>query len=165
MSKASEPIFKIGSNEYFRALKGHRSVRLPGQVGNLSIQQYKIDKAVRERLKEGGFGQDSCLENYHNRQGISYDAWCRRKSTEGRIKKKLMINVYEYEWEQELLKRKDKEMRKEEGQKVVHEWCKRKRVENNQKRREKSRQKSVKLREENVKKRDCLLYTSDAADE
>ena len=66
-----------------------------------------------------------------------------------------MINMYEQEWEQELVKRKDKEMRKEEGQRHIHQWCRKKDAEKYQKRREILRQKNLKLREKYIKRKEA----------
>ncbi|CAG9318388.1 unnamed protein product [Blepharisma stoltei] len=53
LTKSSEPLNKIGSNEYFRALTGHNTLRkclsdkcLPQKV------EYEIDKVVRKQMNE-----------------------------------------------------------------------------------------------------------------
>lgn len=59
-TKSKEPIQKLASSEYFRALKGHK-ISKDNNQNNLIPQNvnYAIDKAVRQRMQQGLFGYDN----------------------------------------------------------------------------------------------------------
>ena len=147
--------------------------------------QYAIDKVVRERLKEGSFGYDNSqllqlesqlrkdpkgkeeninqlllekLETPQARsQKMSYDDWLRHKAAEDRLKKQLMIPIYEYEWEQELLERQDKEMKKSESTKRVTEWFKKKQTELAHSHKAKRKEKMSRIRVKQQQRREAEI--------
>ncbi|CAG9326211.1 unnamed protein product [Blepharisma stoltei] len=178
LSKATKPIEKLGSTEYFRALKGHNSLReskckgieLPDDI------EYAIDKAVRQRMQKGLFGYDNSqvialeleLENAEGNKKdneklfdellserlenaaktmktseISFEDWKRRKAAEERLKKKLLVQALEIEYEEKLLEAEDKEVKKIESYKQVRNW-----------ERNKSKEEKVKKSEKNKAKAD-----------
>ncbi|CAG9328606.1 unnamed protein product [Blepharisma stoltei] len=56
--KASQPIQKLASLEYLRALKEHSSYHEKQSKSLSDSVEYAIDKAVRERMQQGLFGYD-----------------------------------------------------------------------------------------------------------
>ena len=114
----------------------------------------RIDKAVRERLREGYFGYDHSqflalqvesnerslelndssftkllaqrINQNQNEHKISYQEWKRKKETEDRIKRNLKMKVLREYYEETLMKEQNDEEKIVEGKKHVRQWLKHK---------------------------------------
>jgi hypothetical protein len=155
LSRASQPDHKQAEREYYRALKCHNSLKEQNKFEEIPLEvQYKIDKAVRDRLKDGYFGYDhsqllglrvqntqtsleldeSSIRNllipniYENQfyTKLSYQQWKRKKETEDRIKNNLKMKLYREFYEQDLIKQQNDEEKLIESQKKVKSWLRNK---------------------------------------
>lgn len=197
LDKATRPLTKIASEEYFRALKSHPTQRsdcisiheLPAEVC------YGIDKTVRQRLKEGLFGydhsqlialeleiRDSFKKNTtkfkteedrkaeeeiisqvlvqrlaevvdKNRpKKMSYEEWKRKKATEERLKKRLLVDALQYEYEKKIIEEEQVRQKQESSSKKIREWDIRKKLETGRKAQEEAATQAKMKEEENRRK-------------
>lgn len=68
MQKAQAPIHKLGNDEYFRALEGHKTIRKPTEDFLPKEIMYMIDKEIRMKFRREKEEKESNENAFSNSQ-------------------------------------------------------------------------------------------------
>jgi hypothetical protein len=147
LQKAQAPINKLGNDEYFRALEGHKSLRQPTEDFLPAEIIYMIDKEIRMKFRKERIQSGSSKLSKHNKQSQNlpsdhtvscsqietlkkepnpdktpFEQWMRKKEFENKVKQSLMMRALKSKYENDLLEEQDREEKNSENAKKIKEW-------------------------------------------